>query len=312
MTQSIFCAFCQPWPLESLSFLASLPCCQIQLSLSSSAAWYPLLLSLLWVWASLQSHLILCRRTQPLGDFCEAESPFSLAWTCHILQLLYQLHTWGSWSDQPPYPAQLPRLTPFSSRWGPSGAEMPQAPSRAHSLASVVCTGGLWLLTPSEDPCLWPSVAWRAHPSGPLPAHLACSPHVLPENALLGVFSRPGLHIVAQICLWSHPPRQFPEAFRRKEGLCVWVTMPALNALLSKHIRRQGVGLSILARLLPVRHNQHMSTWRQGSALRQHILGLGNTGWYRGAMGLTRGHTAEDTVSVQWHLYEAAKPWLCF
>lgn len=49
-----------------------------------------------------------------------------------------------------------------------------------------------------------------------------------------------------------------------------------LNVLLAGHIQRQGVGLSVLARLFPAWHNQHMCTWRQGSALLclgQHVFG---------------------------------------
>lgn len=48
------------------------------------------------------------------------------------------------------------------------------------------------------------------------------------------------------------------------------------NALLAGHIQREGAGLSVLARLLPAQHNQHMCTWRQGSALLclgQHVFG---------------------------------------
>lgn len=113
--------------------------------------------------------------------------------------------------------------------------------------------GSLWgSLCPAlgslESISIWPS---------------ACSPSRQPtcptwecpfRSVFLTWFTDTGLDL-----LLVSSPKVIPRAFRSKEGLCGQVTVPALNALLSTgHIRRQGVDLSVLARLLPTRHDQHV------------------------------------------------------
>lgn len=182
-------------PLLSCWFALQVP---VPLSLTSSTLCCPVLLPLLWVRAYLQSHLTLCGGTQPLGDFCKVESPFCLCRPPHLSHLLSAI-SWGGWLISPVSPPSSAPSAPSCLLSPRPRAAMPQAPLGAPSWASAVCTGGPWPLTPFGDPCPQPWAACNAHLPGPLLTHLAGGPP--------GLFSRPGLHTLAWVCFYSHPPR---------------------------------------------------------------------------------------------------------
>ena len=91
-----------------------------------------------------------------------------------------------------------------------------------------------------QDPCPQPLAGQRAWPSGTMPTYLAGSPRVLPRGRLQSVFLTSLTHTGPDLLLVSST-RQFPEAFGRKEDLCVWVMTLTLNALLSGHVQSRGV-----------------------------------------------------------------------
>lgn len=142
----------------------------VQISLTSSAAWCPVLLPLLWVRASLQSHVILCQGTQHLGDFCKAESPFSLSRLPLNLHLLSASSTLGVAGGlaQFPHPAQLTQL------WPPvSSLQDPE----------LQCPG------PLQEPILWHLQFAQVAPG-----------HSLPLRILVPSPGQPGKHIY--LALW--------------------------------------------------------------------------------------------------------------
>lgn len=210
--------------------------------------------------AFLQSHLTLCWGTQSLGDFCKVEpflSPFSL----------FRWPTFSTCSLTAPYlndwsPSPQPKSSFFLS--SPRLA-CPKLFSRVHLLASAVSTGGFWFLIPSENACLQPWTAWRAYLSGTLLSYMwtvcvSCLGMTLQEFSWPDIHTRPWFAAVLILC-------QFPEKlFVERKGLYVFGRRHALNVLLSGHICRQGGGLSVLARLLPTRNNQHVCIWWHSSA----------------------------------------------
>lgn len=293
----VFWIFCQSWPLESPFFLASLPSfqsqVQVQLSLSKPAAGYLASLPLLWVGASLKSHLTICTGTLGslviLGKLISFLSPSRPP---HILHLLSAGSTPGGLIS-----------TVFPPSWARSGSSCLHSPrsevwiSPSPFMSPLL---GMYNLHwwPQASHSLWdphphPWAAQRAWPSGTLPAYLAGSPCDLPGGRLQSVFLTSLTHTGPDSLLVSSS-EAIPRSFWEK-GRSVCSSDDTCSECLAISPRsEQRLGVSVLASLLPTQHNQHTGTLRQASVPGQCVLGLRKMGSHRGAVWVTWGCTAKN------------------
>lgn len=165
ITFVLYSASPSPWsPFLSCSFaLLSNAGPSPALSYSSSTARRPVLLPLLWVRVSLRNHLTLCCGTQPLGNVCKAESPFSLS----------RLITSSTCSLPAPHLGWL--ICPVSQ------------PSSAYSAHSY--------LSPSTRTAMPQTILWQLQF-----AQVAPDPW-FPLGILVPSSGQPGVHIHLALCL---------------------------------------------------------------------------------------------------------------